>query len=365
MNLKRQVLWRVCMSTLLALLFAPIFLLGTHTSTVFAQESSESSSSAQPVLPLNITLSPISLSFTTKPGEKTTQEIRVRNNGSTTEEITLGFGTFKAQGKDGKPLLLDVKGDEPFLSWLTFDQPDYSIQPGEWKTITVTFAPPKDAALSYYYTIIFSRKEKSQLSATTLLNVSPAMLVLALVDNPQAKRELELLEFAPKHKIVEFLPTEFLILAKNTGNVHAAPTGTIFIDGQGKKDLAVLSLNPEGGYILPQTEREFVVSWKDGFPAYEVKQKDGAELKDKKGDQQLELRWDFSKADRFRFGMYTAKLIFVYDDGQRDVPVEKEVSFWVVPWRLLLAAAVVAGLCIYSVIALFRGVFRKVRHSDV
>jgi hypothetical protein len=353
------------MTVLLALLFTPIFLFSPYTSVVFAQETKESSSSAQPVLPLNITLSPISLSLTTKPGEKTTQEIKIRNNGATTEEITLSFGTFKAQGKDGKPLLLDVKGDEPFLSWLTFDQPSYSIKPGEWKTITVTFAPPEDAALSYYYTIIFSRKENSQLNATTLLNVSPAMLVLALVDNPQAKRQLELIEFAPKHKIVEYLPTEFSILAKNTGNVHAAPTGTIFIDGQGKKDLAVLSLNPEGGYILPQTEREFVVTWKDGFPAYEVKEKDGAEVKNEGGGQQLELRWDFSKADRFRVGMYTAKLIFVYDDGQRDVPVEKEVLFWVIPWRLLLAAAVVASLCIYSVIAIFRGAFRKVRHSDV
>ena len=365
MNCTQLVIRRVSIPLLLALLSAPIFLCSPPTPAVFARESIESTSSSAFIAPLNITLSPVSLSLSAKPGETTTQELKVRNNGTLTEEILPSLGTFKAQGKDGKPLLMDVRGDESFLSWLTFDQSVYTIQPGEWKTIKVTFAPPADAGLSYYYTIIFSRKAQSKVSATTLLNVSPAMLVLALVDNPQAKRELVLLDFAPKHRVVEYLPAEFKILAKNTGNVHAAPTGTVFIQGYEKKDLAVLQINAEGGYILPQTEREFVLSWKDGFPAYQAKEKDGAEVRKEDGSPDHELRWDLSKADRFRVGRYVAKLIFVYDDGQRDVPLEEEVTFWVVPWRLLLATTVVISLCVFSVVTLFRGFFRTVRHRDV
>jgi ABC-type glycerol-3-phosphate transport system permease component len=39
-----------------------------------------------------------------------------------------------------------------------------------------------------------------------------------------------------------------------------------------------------------------------------------------------------------RFGKYTAKMLLVFDDGARDVPIEGVVSFWVIPWRLFIAA---------------------------
>jgi hypothetical protein len=31
----------------------------------------------------------------------------------------------------------------------------------------------------------------------------------------------------------------------------------------------------------------------------------------------------------------------VYDNGQRDVPIEATVSFWVIPWRVVGAGAVI------------------------
>jgi hypothetical protein len=44
----------------------------------------------------------------------------------------------------------------------------------------------------------------------------------------------------------------------------------------------------------------------------------------------------------------------VYDNGQRDVPMEATVSFWVIPWRLIggLAAllALLAVLITYIII---------------
>ncbi|MFA9262839.1 MAG: hypothetical protein ACEQSB_05855, partial [Undibacterium sp.] len=43
----------------------------------------------------------------------------------------------------------------------------------------------------------------------------------------------------------------------------------------------------------------------------------------------------------------------VYDDGTRDIPIEGEVSFWVMPWRLVALAvlnfALIIGLGIYVV----------------
>ena len=49
---------------------------------------------------------------------------------------------------------------------------------------------------------------------------------------------------------------------------------------------------------------------------------------------------------------YQAKLLLVYDDGKRDIPLEGTVEFWVVPWRLVLfgvAVPVVPTLLMYFV----------------
>ncbi|MGB3073255.1 MAG: hypothetical protein WBB68_03290, partial [Candidatus Moraniibacteriota bacterium] len=43
-----------------------------------------------------------------------------------------------------------------------------------------------------------------------------------------------------------------------------------------------------------------------------------------------------------RFGKYTAKMLLVYDDGTRDIPIEGVVSFWVMPWRLIAGAVFIS-----------------------
>jgi hypothetical protein len=75
---------------------------------------------------------------------------------------------------------------------------------------------------------------------------------------------------------------------------------------------------------------------------------------DKNGKQVYSYKWDFSKANRLRFGHYTAHLVLVYDNGQRDVPMEAYVSFWVIPWRIvgaiLALLALIIGLAAYVII---------------
>jgi hypothetical protein len=76
--------------------------------------------------------------------------------------------------------------------------------------------------------------------------------------------------------------------------------------------------------------RELTISWDDGFPKWVPSD----------STVEQELKWDFSQADRFRLGKYTAHLLMVYDNGERDIPIESYVSFWVIPWRVFLAILV-------------------------
>ncbi|MDP2837693.1 MAG: hypothetical protein Q8O53_00240, partial [Candidatus Moranbacteria bacterium] len=69
---------------------------------------------------------------------------------------------------------------------------------------------------------------------------------------------------------------------------------------------------------------------------------------------------DWNDASKLRFGKYTAKLLLIYDDGQRDVPIEGEVSFWVVPWRMLIALLVVTLFFFIGIRSTVRDIWNKI-----
>ena len=93
---------------------------------------------------------------------------------------------------------------------------------------------------------------------------------------------------------------------------------------------------------MPRSTRDFESSWNDGFIVRQVKADEkGNIIKDEHGAEVYETKWNFSKADKFRIGQYTAHLLFVYDNGERDVPLEATVTFWVLPWKIIGVAALI------------------------
>lgn len=343
---------RLFISTAFVILFtlgsiAPVFAVSETIATPSAQF-------APPTQPLSLTVSPVTVNLQTDPGVSKEIEMRVRNNGTQPESVTIRVGTFRADASGNKPLFIDGKPEDLYLSWLHVPTEPQIIEGGEWKTIPIRFSPPTDAALSYYYTVIVERTIVAKQEGATTLAGAPAILVLANVNSPFAKRELSLESFTVSRPILEFLPQTFNVAIQNTGNVHVTPTGNIFIDGRGEKDLGVLALNPNQATILPDSLRTYQVNWNDGFPNYLPKQENG-----KESGQKLNI--DFSTTDRFRIGRYTAHLLLVYDNGERDVPVESFVSFWVIPWRICLAVIIIVVFVAVGLRTTFASIFRFIR----
>ena len=305
-----------------------------------------------PVNPINLTLSPITLQLEVNPGETKTGEIKIRNNSTEPEALRVSFATFSFN-EATQQINLNNQSDETFLKWISVDQPEFVVQPSEWSTVNVTFAPPPEASLGYYFAVIFNRVSEPVEGGTTKIAGAPAVLVLSNVISPLAKRELQLDSFKVPKVWVEFLPQQFLLNIRNSGNVHLPPTGNIFIDSGTKKDIAVLSINPANSLILPNSSREYTVNWRDGFPKWVDKTEKDQPILDENGQTKQKLEWNFAEADRFRIGKYTAHLLLVYDNGERDVPIESFVSFWVIPWRLFLAIALTFVLTMGLGILLF------------
>lgn len=299
-----------------------------------------------PLTSLNLTTSPLPLQLKTKPGQTIVGDIRIKNNSSKSEALSINLLKFGANGDDGTPKLMDRESRDTYFDWVKFSENSFIAEPNVWKTIKMTIKVPDSAANGYYYSVVFSRTNqfKPDVGASSVQG-GIAVLVLLDVNVPGSVRRTEISEFSASQKVYEFLPAEFTVKIKNTGTVHISPFGNIFLK-RGEKQIDMLDFNASHGSILPESSRVFKSSWSKGFPTYKITPVGNT--------TKSSLKWDFSHIQDLRFGRYSAHLVAVYDDGKRDVPIESVVSFWVIPWRII-------GVCLLIILFVGAGLWFMLR----
>lgn len=300
----------------------------------------------------NITTSPVSSVLHTAPGTPLTTTISVQNNSSKPVDVKLQLQTFKPYGTSGRAQIIPPQPNADYIKWVHFSQDAITAQPGVWQKIQVTISPPPTASLEYYYAILVKPVGATTKSGnSTILKGYNAVLVLLDVRSPNDRPQLKVSNFSSDHGLYEYLPASFKITASNTGNVFLAPAGDIYISKSSdfKSTLATLPINSAAGNVIPGSARDFTSQWNDGFPLFVPKTIAGQTVNDNSGNPIEQLKWDFTQANKFRFGKYYAKMVFVYNNGQRDVPISAVVSFWVVPWKLGSIVIIVLALLIFGV----------------
>ena len=282
---------------------------------------------------ISLQVSPLPIDLVTKPGTSVSTPLRVRNAGSKTEKLQVSLLKV-TEDNNGLVHLSKPGANDAFTQWVSFSRTVFNAPPGEWQTINMTVDVPSSAAFGYYWAVEYSRADTEQAQAgKAVARGAVATFILLNADAPGAIRQAQVTSFSSDKKTYEFLPATFSVKVKNTGNVHVAPHGNIFIS-KGGKQVAAIPVNLAGGNVLPSSSRYYSASWDNGFPVYIAGP-------DNKGKAKTSLKWDLSKANRLRYGHYSAHLVMIYDDGTRDVPMEATVSFWVIPWRVILYALLI------------------------
>ncbi len=325
---------------------------------VTAIVSPQNAAAAQPGF--NILTSPLPIKISTTPGKTVTTELRFKNQNSTPEGVKVSLLRFGASGEDGQPNLFDLTAKDNYASWVHFSPSQLVAQPNVWNTITMTINVPDNADLGYYMAVTFSPASIDQLPGAANLKGSAATLVLLNVNTGNEKRGLNIAQFTSSQGLYEYLPASFNVKIRNTGNIYIAPTGSLFLYRAGKQ-IAAVDFNAAGGSVLPQHNRIYHVDWADGFPVFKNKLVDGKTVPDKHAVPKQELKWDFTQVNKLRFGRYTAKVLVVYDDGSKDVPMEASLNFWVLPWKIMigiLILLIIIGLGLFSFV---RGIVRRAR----
>lgn len=314
----------------------------------------------------NFNVSPPSIAVETLPGIPITVDIRLQNEGTDTETVTTKLMKFTPKGDSGVPDLRNLEASDDFGKWATISPATFTAEPNVWQTVHLTITPPKTAAFGYYYAVQFSRADNAKLQAKGKYNLvgSIASLVLLDVKSPGAVRKVNVTEFSTKSKLQEFLPVEFNIRLNNIGNTHVGVRGTIAISKNGQQ-VGQVEVNSSKGYILPKSYRNFTTAWRDGTPSF-IDQKDaiGRPVQESNGLPVRKLSWDNFSTNKLRFGKYNARLVMIYNDGKGDVSTEGRLTFWVIPWRVILPITLLTLLVLAGVWAVFiRPAYRRFKHK--
>lgn len=304
---------------------------------------------------LQVTPSP--LVFSAKPGESTTVPLKIRNAGPNTEELKIEPKSFKLNQLTGDVSLLDEPPRE-VDSWISFSSPVFTVKPGEWFTQNVTFNPPKTAGFSYSFVLQISRTQDPTVKeGERALKGTVAVFTLINIDRPDATKKLEIASFSTNKNVYEYLPIQLSTTLRNTGNTILQPYGNIFIQRNydDPEPIATLPFNEQRGYILPDTTRTLENIWDDGFPVYTTATENGK--------SSTSLSWNWSNMNNVRFGKYTAKLVAVYSDGTRDIPLEATTQFWVLPWKFLLAALIIIAIFAFGIWSMVSRLIKNIRRK--
>jgi hypothetical protein len=312
----------------------------------------------------DLTTSPISSDLSIKPGDSKTTTLQVRNNGPQPVAIAIQLKQFKSNGTQGQATIIDPPAGDDSLSWVHFSQQTFTALPGVFTPIDMTIVVPKTASLGYYYAVLFKPVLSGAAQTNTnTVTLSNAILVLVDTSTPNEIRRLDIVHFTASRTVYEYLPASFELTVHNGGNIYLPPRGVINISRTNDftKPLVSLDINRGGGRVLPNSSRTFGMTWNDGFPRYEPKQVGGQPLLDKSNRPIQSLQVHFADSNKFRFGKYHAQVALVYNNGLRDIPVYAEVSFWVIPWKIIVIALVALALQVLIIVMAlrYRRLYRK------
>ena len=295
---------------------------------------------------LDITVSPISLDLTGQPGSEIHDKIRVHNNTNDVLHLAVQVKKIIPANQDPGFQLADPTPQDDFISWIHIDTPTFDAPSKEWVYVPFTISIPSNAAFGYYPVFVIQQDApKNGTTKTAELSGGAAVIASLNVLSPNAHVEAQLVDFKASNHLVEYLPVDFSVTIHNAGNIHVRPRGNIFISSDNKKDIAILEVNPGLGTIIPNSSRSFTAQWTDGFITRE---------KNDQGAYHLVFHWD--AITHMRIGKYSARLLLVYDSGQKDATLEAVTSFWVFPWKLfgIIFLAILSGcLAIWLLIRLY------------
>ncbi len=264
-----------------------------------------------------IALPPRVEDLSAQPGDVVTRQIKIKNAGSDEMVIRPEVKDFIVQNKQGRPIFLDKEVTEhenrwAMSRWINVSPGQFILQPGETKSLDLIIVVPEDAVAGGHYAGVIYRPDSEAVVGDTSgaqINPSVAALVYLTVEG-DITEDARVTRFEIP-KFMEFGPVNIETEITNFSDIHVKPKASINIYNhfnQLKKNLKVEEQN-----IFPSQAREYTNTW------------------DKK----------------WLLGRFKAELSGSY--GTQGQALQAVTYFWVVPWKVILAALLTIILIILTI----------------
>lgn len=245
-------------------------------------------------------VSPAHLELYVPPGSSKTFSLAVSNNTSTDIKLSVSVEDITA-GSDGEGALTTSKGTYSLTNYLSLPQTEVMLYSGETKNLGFTVSVPAGGSLPGVYGAVVFSYTNGQGSSVSNIKVSSRIasgIFVRTTNSPVVKSEVK--SFGTENDgSVFFEPKLNLKLAyQNESEVHVVPRGTLTISNMLGREVKVIPI--DSWFVLPQSTRTRLIKF----------------------------------SDNYLFGRYTARLNI--DNGVGGVVETRSVSFWILPWKILL-----------------------------
>ncbi len=205
-----------------------------------------------------LTLTPTSAPLVVKPGQTSTGNFQVVNQGDGGYDFTVYSADYSVKNEDYDPSFIALPGKPDVASWLKFSTTGGTLQPGQSATVTYKLSVPPNTPPGGYYAVAFAQTKKPKQttgnSGIILIERVGEVFYLQVAGPVTQKGKLASWQSSWLQKP----PLTAMARLENSGGTHY--TSTVDIKVQDIFGGAKYTLNTKK-VILPQTIRKIPVSW--------------------------------------------------------------------------------------------------------
>jgi len=246
-------------------------------------------------------------------GETAEEVIRVENQGDRVARIRIYAMDFSIDKESDFAFYEPGHQSYSCARWLTLDEAEFDLSPGESKRVEVTISVPDEVEPGGHYAALFVETAPVEAPPGVSVTVAgriPSLFYLTIPGITEADvfSDAEIVSLLLPGW-VEKGPVETGVVVRNTGNVHLTIAAKAYFSGFRGEEIGELDLGQM--VVLPHSERVMKGSW-----------------------EKTPL-----------FSRVKASVVIGYFDQQGElVNKAKTADFWVIPWKMLLVIVVALGL---------------------
>ena len=203
-----------------------------------------------------LTLGPALIEAEAEPGESLWQKIKLFNETNQTLTIYPSLENFQPSKDNKQPEFLGDNDPAGAARWIKVPINQIKLKSGEAKEVMLKIQIPSLAEPGGHYVALFWSEQS--MKNVGIGTVSRQAILFFFKIKGEIKEEAKIIFFTRK---ADSRPLEFSLRLENSGNIHLKPVGKLGVTNWWGQKKGEILFNPLAQAILPQSQRQFDLSW--------------------------------------------------------------------------------------------------------